>query len=77
MKKKKIKEWLLLVFLYAGLIFQETETSFESSCCMLLMMREVRGIWNFGVLLLGSSFVLVQLPKCLYRVHQGKQMFLK
>jgi len=56
MKKRKIKEWHLLIFLNAGLIFQETETSFESSCCMLLMMREVRGIWNFGMLLLRMFF---------------------
>jgi len=44
------------MFLYAGLIFQETKADFKSSCCMLLMMREVRGIWNFGMLLLRIFF---------------------
>ena len=56
MKKRKMKDCLLLMFLYAGLIFQETKTNFKSSCCMLMMMREVRGIWNFGVLLLRIFF---------------------
>jgi hypothetical protein len=56
MKKRKIKEWLLLIFLYAGSKFQEIKTSFESSCFILLMMRGVRGIWNFGMLLLRIFF---------------------
>ena len=44
------------MFHYAGLIFQKTKTNFKSSCYMLLMMREVKGIWNFGMLLLRIFF---------------------
>ena len=56
MKKREIKERLMLIFLYAVLIFQATKTSFESSCFILLMMREIRGIQNFGMLLVRVFF---------------------
>jgi len=55
MKKRKIRV-AFFDLPVAGLIFQEIKTSFESSCFILLMMREVRGIWNFGMLLLRIFF---------------------
>ena len=56
MKKRKNKRVAFVDLPVAGLIFQETKTSFESGCFVLLMMREIKGIWNFGMLLLRIFF---------------------